>query len=135
MKNLTFILVLSLFTFGAFAQTTNYQLSSHILDISKGAPAAGVTIQLNKLNVSNKQWSEIDSKITDQNGRIGSFLEGSKNNEGIYKLTFLVSDYFKQKNTESFYPFIDVVFEIKDNQHYHVPITLSEFGYATYRGN
>ncbi|MGC1633228.1 MAG: hydroxyisourate hydrolase, partial [Gelidibacter sp.] len=35
----------------------------------------------------------------------------------------------------SFYPFIEVVFEIKDDNHYHVPITLSPFGYSTYRGN
>ena len=135
MKKLTFILVLSLVTFGAFAQANNYQLSSHILDISKGAPAAGVPIQLEKLNTSTNQWTQIDKKVTDQNGRISTFLESSKNNKGIYKLTFLVSDYFKQKKTTSFYPFIDVVFEIKDNQHYHVPITLSEYGYATYRGN
>lgn len=135
MKNLIFILALSLSTIGAYAQTTNYQLSSHILDVSKGTPAAGVTIQLEKLNVTNNKWTQIDKKVTDKNGRVGSFLESSKNNTGIYKLTFLVSDYFKQKNTDSFYPFIDVVFEIKDNQHYHVPITLSEFGYTTYRGN
>ncbi|MCC7318781.1 MAG: hydroxyisourate hydrolase, partial [Bacteroidales bacterium] len=38
-------------------------------------------------------------------------------------------------NLESFYPFIEVVFQIKDESHYHVPITLSAFGYSTYRGN
>ena len=37
--------------------------------------------------------------------------------------------------TETFYPFVDVVFQIQDEKHYHVPITLSAFGYATYRGN
>ena len=36
---------------------------------------------------------------------------------------------------DSFYPFIEVVFEIKDGKHYHVPITLSPYGYSTYRGN
>ncbi|UZJ65512.1 hydroxyisourate hydrolase [Sphingobacterium sp. KU25419] len=55
--------------------------------------------------------------------------------KGVYKLTFLVADYFKSKQVTSFYPFIEVVFEIKDNKHYHVPITLSPFGYSTYRGN
>ena len=39
------------------------------------------------------------------------------------------------QKVDSFYPYIEVVFQIKDDQHYHVPITLSPFGYATYRGN
>ena len=77
----------------------------------------------------------MDEKVTDKNGRITDFLSTDKNNIGIYKLTYLVNDYFKNNNTESFYPFIDVVFQIKDNYHYHVPITLSAYGYATYRGN
>ena len=63
------------------------------------------------------------------------FLEETKTDKGIYRLTFLTADYFKSKKTESFYPFIEVVFQIKDEKHYHVPITLSPYGYSTYRGN
>ena len=118
-----------------FAQEKTYQLSSHILDISKGAPAAGVTIQLEKMDSDTKKWIFVDKKVTDKNGRIGDFLPSGNENKGIYKLTYLVSDYFKKSNTESFYPFIEVVFQIKDGNHYHVPITLSAFGYSTYRGN
>ncbi|HEX7366116.1 MAG TPA: hydroxyisourate hydrolase [Pelobium sp.] len=58
-----------------------------------------------------------------------------QSNLGIYRLTYLTADYFKKSGTESFYPFIEVVFQIKDGNHYHVPITLSAYGYATYRGN
>ena len=71
---------------------------------------------------------------TDANGRISDFLPGNTSN-GIFKLTYLVNDYFKKNNTESFYPFIEVVFQIRHGQHYHVPITLSAYGYSTYRGN
>ncbi len=117
-----------------FAQS-NYQLSSHILDISKGMPATGVTIKLEKLQKDKVSWNIIDQKMTDNAGRVGNFLPSDKSNAGIYRLTFLTQDYFKQSNTESFYPFIEVVFEIKDDKHYHVPITLSAFGYSTYRGN
>ena len=88
-----------------FAQNKNYQLSSHILDVSKGTPASNISIKLENSNL------------------------------GIFKLTYYTSDYFKLNNTESFYPFIEVVFQIKDQNHYHVPITLSAFGYSTYRGN
>lgn len=115
------------------AQT--YQLSSHILDISTGLPAPKVPVKLAKWNEKDEIWTAVDQKNTDENGRIKDFLEQSKFTTGIYKLTFLVADYFKSKNVTSFYPFIEVVFEIKDNKHYHVPITLSPFGYSTYRGN
>ncbi len=77
----------------------------------------------------------MSKKITDENGRFPDFLPADKSNLGIYKLTYFTKDYFQQQGTESFYPFIDVVFEIKDENHYHVPITLSAFGYSTYRGN
>jgi 5-hydroxyisourate hydrolase len=134
MKNL-FTVALILFTSIIFAQKANYQLSSHILDVSKGVPVSGVNIKLEKYNEQNKTWNLVDEKITDANGRITDFLNSDKSNIGIYKLIYFTNDYFKKNNVESFYPFIEVVFQIKDQNHYHVPITLSAFGYATYRGN
>ncbi len=118
------------------AQDTNYQLSSHILDITLGKPAAKVKISLAKQD-GNEKWMTIDEKITNENGRIKNFLKEEKdvNHQGIYKLTYYTEPYFKSLGKESFYPFIEVVFELKDNNHYHVPITLSAFGYSTYRGN
>ena len=116
------ILIL-LILFSAFIQAQEkYQLSSHILDISQGKPAPNVKIALSK---------------QDKNGRIKDFLkeESNKNNNGVYKLTFYITPYFEKLKQKTFYPFIEVVFEIKDNQHYHIPITLSPYGYSTYRGN
>ena len=135
MKKLLFTLSIVLVSTMMFAQENKFQLSSHILDISKGMPASDVSIRLEKYNEEAKTWSFVDEKITDKNGRVHDFLKSDKSNLGIYKLTFFVSDYFKKNNIESFYPFIDVVFQIKDQNHYHVPITLSAFGYGTYRGN
>ena len=105
---------LTLFASIIFAQKSNYQLSSHILDVSKGVPVSGVSIKLEKYNEQNKTWHLVDEKITDENGRITDFLNSEKSNIGIYKLTYFTSDYFKKNNIESFYPFIDVVFQIKD---------------------
>lgn len=136
MKNLYLAFCVSLFSLFSFAQKdVTYQLSSHILDISKGLPASGVTISLEKYDEPTKTWSTIDEKVTDENGRIPDFLESNTDNLGIYKLIYWTTDYFKSQQTESFYPFIEVVFQIKDNAHYHVPITLSPYGYSTYRGN
>ena len=137
MKNLIFAFFFAMLSSVAFGQKkeVTYQLSSHILDVSKGMPAPGVTIKLEKYNEKTKIWSYVDEKITDKNGRVPNFLPNDKSNLGIYKLTYLTSDYFKKMKEESFYPWVEVVFELKDAEHYHVPITLSAYGYSTYRGN
>lgn len=135
MKKLLFAIFIVTLSNVTSAQKNNFQLSSHILDVSKGEPATGVTIKLEKYNEQTKTWSFTDEKVTDKNGRITDFLSSEKSNIGIYKLTYFTSEYFKRTNTESFYPFIEVVFQIKDGNHYHVPITLSAYGYSTYRGN
>ena len=135
MKNLLFSLLFTAVATASYSQNNTYQLSSHILDISSGTAAIGVPVILEKYDETTKIWSYVDEKITDKNGRIIDFLNYKETKKGIYKLRFLVADYFKSKKTDSFYPFIEVVFQIKDANHYHVPITLSSYGYATYRGN
>lgn len=135
MKKLILSFTLVLLSTFAFAQSTDYQLSTHILDISKGLPASGVSIKLEKMNTKTKTWAYVDQKATDNNGRIPDFLKNDKDNSGIYRFTFLTQPYFQKNNEESFYPFIEVVFEIKGKTHFHVPITLSAYGYSTYRGS
>lgn len=134
-KNLLIVIMFALVSVG-FAQDAKYQLSSHILDVTQGQPAANVKISLSKQDDSGT-WEIVDEKFTDENGRIKDFLKEGKevDNKGIYRLTYFVKPYFEKLNQTSFYPFIEVVFEIKDSNHYHVPITLSPFGYSTYRGN
>lgn len=135
-KSILFSLLMVLTSCMGFAQQTKYQLSSHILDISKGLPAAEVKISLQK-QVQDNQWIILAEKFTDENGRVPNFLpqEEGKDNIGVYKLTFFVEPYFQSQQLDTFYPYIEVVFEIKDDKHYHVPITLSAYGYGTYRGN
>lgn len=136
-KNLILTMFMMFLAIGtAFAQDRVYQLSSHILDITAGQPAPGVKIALSK-QMSDQTWKIIEERTTDENGRIKDFLEKKENrpNTGIYKLTYYVGPYFETQSQDSFYPFVEVVFEIKDGSHYHVPITLSPYGYSTYRGN
>lgn len=137
MKINNFLIVLTLAVASvSFSQEAKYQLSNHILDVTKGEPAPNVKISLSKQR-DNGKWLAVDEKYTDSNGRMKDFLKEDRgfNNDGIYKLTYYVEPYFTKLNRSSFYPFIEVVFEIKDDKHYHVPITLSPFGYSTYRGN
>lgn len=135
MKKIVLVCLLGMLSLASIAQTKAYQLSSHILDISTGKPAPEVTIKLEKLN-NNNTWETISSQVTDKNGRVTDFLPvENKDNNGTYKLVFETYPYFERNKLDSFYPFIEVVFSIKDNQHYHVPVTISPFGYATYKGN
>lgn len=131
MKKLVVLLFIVVSTLGYTQE--KFQLSTHILDISKGQGASNVLVQLEKLDA--KKWVAIDESKTDSNGRIKEFLKMNNSNVGVYKLIFMVKPYFESQKLESFYPFVEVVFEIKDNEHYHVPITLSANGYSTYRGN
>ncbi|UJF29550.1 hydroxyisourate hydrolase [Kaistella sp. 97-N-M2] len=134
-KIITLSLIMLFFSTMLYSQE-KYQLSSHILDVTKGQPAPNVKITLSKADPQGN-WIFVDEKLTDKNGRITDFLKEtpSANNKGIYKLTYYTAPYFQNLNQESFYPFIEVVFELKDENHYHVPITLSPYGYSTYRGN
>ena len=130
------VMILSVYisVFSSYAQGESYQLSSHILDINTGYPASNVKISLYKQS-DNGDWIFVAEKSTNENGRINDFLPYTKDNRGVYKLTYHVGPYFESQRQNSFYPFIDVVFQITDENHYHVPITLSPFGYSTYRGN
>lgn len=122
-------------TSAGFAQQKEFQLSTHILDVSEGLPAEEVTIKLEKMNPETKIWDFVSEKVTSESGRVNDFLPSENDNEGIYRFTFMVEDYFKMKNKETFYPFVEVAFKITGKNHYHVPITLSAFGYSTYRGS
>ena len=134
MKKL-FILTLLLCSFFGFSQEKKYQLSSHILDITTGKGATGVTVLLSQYNQEKDVWTVVAKEKTDENGRIKNFLPYGEKNQGIFKLTFNTKPYFKAQDKDTFYPFVEVSFEILDDQHYHVPITLTPFGYSTYRGN
>ena len=117
------------------ASQDDYQLSSHILDISTGMPAPNVNVKL--MMQENGEWKLLNEQKTDNNGRIGNFLSNANNadHDGTYKLIFETAPYFRSKGLESFYPYVEVNFNIDDDNHYHVPITLSAYGFSTYRGS
>ena len=110
------------------------QLTTHILDTTQGKPAAGVQIVL--YQQQGTDWKEIVRGITNHDGRITDWLPKEELlPPGLYKLKFETGDYYKQLMISSFYPFVEVVFSITDQLHYHVPLLLNPFGYSTYRGS
>ncbi|MFM1745381.1 MAG: hydroxyisourate hydrolase [Bacteroidota bacterium] len=111
------------------------KITTHILDVSAGKPASGVNVILSRLT-NDENWENIAHGITNEDGRIPGLLpEGSFLSLGTYRLHFSTGAYFQNLNTDCFYPFIEVVFDIKDTKHHHVPLLLSPYGYSTYRGS
>ena len=109
-------------------------ISTHILDTATGCPAAHVPVLLEKQVDEN--WVEAGSGTTNDDGRVASLATDEVNLPfGIYRLHFLIRDYFKQQQKTCFFPEVSVTFEVSDDRHHHVPLLLSPYGYSTYRGS
>ena len=109
------------------------KLTTHVLDTSKGKPAEGITVIL--YLGGNDQWTEIARTKTNVDGRSPGAVNRDDLQQGIYKLRFETKDYFDKWQIETFYPYVEIVFEVGDAEHYHVPLLLNPFGYSTYRGS
>ncbi|MGQ0738958.1 MAG: hydroxyisourate hydrolase [Bacteroidota bacterium] len=110
------------------------QLTTHILDTTKGRPAEGVSVFLYRQH--NNEWSEITIGTTNKDGRIPNLLRSDITLEpGVYKFRFETAGYFTRQGIKTFYPFIEITFTITGSEHYHVPLLLNPFGYSTYRGS
>src|SRR5438132_1671148 len=81
-------------------------------------------------------WAELATSRSDTNGRVTNLLPGDmKSAAGMYRLRFDTGAYFAALGVASFHPFVEIVFEIRDAEQYHVPLLVSPFGYTTYRGS
>jgi len=109
-------------------------LTTHILDTTKGKPAKGVIIALYRKE--KNQWTEVVKGVTNKDGRIPDLLKKDVVLlEGIYKMRFETRDYFDKQGVATFYPYVEIIFDISTREHYHIPLLLSPFGYSTYRGS
>ncbi|MBK8552641.1 MAG: hydroxyisourate hydrolase [Ignavibacteria bacterium] len=110
------------------------RITTHVLDTSSGRPASGISIQLFLKN--DDGWKLTGEGMTDENGRISDMLKtGEILEPGIYKMKFETELYFKEKDIKSFYPYVEIIFNIDSEEHYHIPLLLSPYGYSTYRGS
>jgi 5-hydroxyisourate hydrolase len=103
-------------------------VSTHVLDATLGAPAAGVAVSLASSGPGG--WEAIETGVTDSDGR---HRFESRTKPGVYQLVFGTGGYFAARGMASFYPEVIVTFTVTDG-HYHVPLLLSPFAYSTYRG-
>jgi 5-hydroxyisourate hydrolase len=108
-------------------------ITTHVLDVSSGRPAAGVDVLLEHL--SGGQWDSVAQGTTDDDGRLKTLLTEAPQ-PGAYRLIFGTRAYFDARGISGFYPEIVITFEVSGGEpHYHVPLLLSPFGYSTYRGS
>lgn len=110
-------------------------ITTHVLDVSRGKPAAGIAVLLTMLQASN-EWKLIGEGVTNTDGRVTDLLSADALQIGSYRLAFSTADYFQSQNIAAFYPRVIIEFNVAAPlEHYHVPLLLSPFGYSTYRGS
>lgn len=114
-------------------------LTTHVLDTTHGCPAAGVRLLLLRLGSDGR--GKVAEAVTNDDGRTETpLLEGTAFKAGVYELVFSAGAYFEGLGMDLPEPkFIDEVpvrFGIaRTDVRYHVPLLVSPFGYATYRGS
>ena len=110
-------------------------ITTHVLDTSRGRPAAGVGVILEQ-HSRDDTWTVVGRGETDGEGRQRSLMaDGAPLLAGRYRLTFDTKRYFDGLGVRSLFPTIAITFETVDGEsHYHLPLLLTPFGYSTYRG-
>src|SRR4051812_38045513 len=106
-------------------------ITTHVLDVARGRPAAGVAVRLDRLDPAAGDYLIAQGR-TGADGRISTLLPGSaKLLRGQYRLTFDTGAYFESQGVAAFYPCVQVTFRVADPaEHHHVPLLLSPFGYS-----
>lgn len=107
-------------------------LSTHVLDLGSGAPAPALAVTLYRCNGEARE--QIARARTGGDGRIPAPFGGDLP-PGEYELVFSAGEYFARNGTRAFYGSVPVRFFLEGEQHYHVPLLLSPWGYSTYRGS
>ena len=102
-------------------------LTTHVLDVARGRPAAGVAIEL------SREGELLASAVTNASGRTDAPLL-ERLERGEYELRFAVGDYFGAE--QRFLDVVPVRFGVNDpDAHHHVPLLVAPGGYTTYRGS
>jgi hydroxyisourate hydrolase len=113
-------------------------LTTHVLDTARGCPAAGLTIELYRIEDGTPHL--VRTLTTNTDGRTDErILPEADFRTGTYELVFHAGAYLDASGTPPETPrFLDTIpirFGMSEEAHYHVPLLLSPFGYSTYRGS
>jgi 5-hydroxyisourate hydrolase len=107
-------------------------LSTHVLDTASGKPARGIRVTLERAS----DGQPLGAGVTDADGRVRDFPPlHAPLTSGEYRLRFVVGEYLTATHGDAFYSEIVIAIRLGADEHYHVPLLLSPFGYSTYRGS
>jgi 5-hydroxyisourate hydrolase len=111
-------------------------ITTHVLDTSRGLPAAGVRVALDR-QAGPETWTELASGMTNADGRLVDLVaETASLTSGIYRLRFAAAAYFHSLGVPCFFPEVQILFQLVDSRGpLHIPLLLSPYGYTTYRGS
>ena len=104
-------------------------LSTHVLDTARGRPASGLRVAL-----ESAAGEVLARAVTDDDGRAPD-LAPARLDPATYRLRFDTGGWFAERGETTFYPEVVVAFTVAGDDHLHVPLLLSPFGYSTYRGS
>jgi 5-hydroxyisourate hydrolase len=112
-------------------------LTTHVLDTARGLPAAGIKIELYRIDLETGDRELLETTRTNDDGRTDEpLLEGEEFECGIYEVVFHAGEYFGEGNHPHFLDRVPVRFGVSDPEaHYHVPLLASPWSYSTYRGS
>src|SRR6185503_18589031 len=117
-------------------RTSKPMITTHVLDIARGRPAGGVTVILEMRH--QRDWIPVGRGSTDENGRLMTLTEENHPlSAGTYRLTFDTGSYHREQGIASpFFPEVKILFNVDGtgDEHFHVPLLLSPYGFSTYRG-
>lgn len=116
------------------------KLTTHVLDLNSGKPAADMRIELQFQRDAGSSLSTL-AFTTNADGRVPQpLLEGAALHKGRYALIFHVAEYFRSQGfvlaEPSFLDQVRIDFGVADAaQNYHVPLLVTPWSYSTYRGS
>ncbi|XP_057980283.1 uric acid degradation bifunctional protein TTL isoform X2 [Malania oleifera] len=131
---------------GQIPMRTRPPITTHVLNVALGSPAAGVEVLLEMWKGNEHRplfgeanggggWVFQGSSTTDKDGRSGQLMSiVDVVHPGTYRISFNTVKYCPT----GFFPYVSIVFEIRESQkweHFHVPLLLSPFSFTTYRGS
>ncbi|XP_034391472.1 5-hydroxyisourate hydrolase b [Cyclopterus lumpus] len=111
-------------------------LTTHVLNTGDGVPAAQMSVSLHRLDSEMMIWSLLSVGTTNKDGRCSGLIGREAFGPGMYKLRFETGSYWEALGQTCFYPYVEVVFSIMDqDQRLHLPLLMSQFSFSTYRGS
>jgi 5-hydroxyisourate hydrolase len=107
-------------------------LSTHVLDVEAGRPAAGVPVRAERYDPDTRGWLLAGSGTTGADGRVGDLVDAAAWMPGRWRVVF---DTAALHGPDAFWPQVTVELVVRDAVHHHVPLLLARHGYTTYRGS